>query len=68
MFSTYPIVIVHQGAPVQQIEHGLVAEQGLLSHAGAVREHGSPGSQFDGLFGFCPGNFLKPSLQQRRKD
>ena len=36
----YLVVVIDIAAPVQQIHHGLKAENGLLSQVGIIRDHG----------------------------
>lgn len=55
-------MIIHQAAPVEKVQHGLKAEDGLLCHARVVREHGISGSQLDRNVCFCPSNLLQPCL------
>ena len=60
--NAHPVMIIHQAAPVEKVQHGLKAEDGLLCHARVVREHGISGSQLDRNVCFCPSNLLQPCL------
>ena len=61
--EAHPVVIIYQAAPVQQVHHGLKAEDGLLRHARVVRKHGRACSQFDWYVCLCPSHLLQPRLQ-----
>lgn len=56
-------MIIDKAAPVQQVHHGLEAEDGLPCQAGVVWHHGGASLQLDGLICFCPGKLLQPHLQ-----
>ena len=56
-------MIIDKAAPVQQVHHGLEAEDGLPRQAGVVWHHGRAGLQLDGLICFCPSKLLKPHLR-----
>lgn len=59
---TYLLVVIYKAAPVQQVHHGLEAEDGLPGQAGVVRHHGGPCLQLDRLICLCPGKLLQPHL------
>ena len=61
--TPHPVVVVHEAAPVEQVEHGLEAEEGLLGHVGHVGQHPGPGCQLHRLVILCPCHLLKPHLQ-----
>ena len=58
-------MVIHKAAPVEQVEHGLKAEHGLLRQLGIVRDHEGTCRQLDGLVSLRPSKLLKPHLQQQ---
>lgn len=61
----YPVMVIHQATPVKQLEHGLVAEDGLLLNVEILWDHGRACSQHDGLVCLCPCHLLQPDLLQQ---
>ena len=57
-------MVVHKAAPVEQVEHGLKAEHGLLRQLGITGNHEGPGLQLDRLVSLPPGKLLEPHLGQ----
>lgn len=58
----YPLVVIHQAAPIQQVQHGLEAEDGLPLQLRNIRQHCQTRSYFDWLVALCPCKLLKPNL------
>ena len=40
MQLSYHLVVIYVAAPIQQVHHGLKAEDGLFGQLGIVRDHG----------------------------
>ena len=59
--ETHPLVVIDKAAPVQQMHHGLKAEESLLFVVGGLSH--SSGCQLDWLVPFSPGKLLQPYLQ-----
>lgn len=60
-------MIIYQAAPVQQLEHGLIAEDGLPVYLRVLRDHVRACSQLDGLVCLCPCHRLQPDLLHQTK-
>ena len=61
-------MVVHKAAPVEQVEHGLKAEHGLLRQLGVVGDHEGARLQLDGLVCLRPGKLLEPHLGRQEAD
>lgn len=57
-------MVIHKAAPVQQLHHGLKAEDRLAGQVRVVRDHDRARLHLDWLVCFCPSKFLQPNLQE----
>lgn len=56
-------MVIDKAAPVQQIHHGLEAEDGLAGQGWVVGGHHGAGFKLHRLVCLCPSELLKPNLQ-----
>ena len=61
--ATYPLVVVHNAAPVQHVHHGLEAEDGLLVQLVITRHREGSGCRHDRLVSLYPCKLLLPNLK-----
>ena len=61
-------VVIHKAAPVEQVHHGLEAEDGLMLELGVVWNHDRSGLQLYRLVTFCPSKLLQPNLHHARNE
>ena len=60
--ATYPLVVIHNAAPVQHVHHCLEAEDGLLVELVVTRHCEGSGRHHDRLVGLYPCKLLLPYL------
>ena len=61
--ATYPLVVIHNAAPVQHVHHGLEAEDGLLVQLVVPRHRDGSGCHHDRLVSLYPCKLLLPNLK-----
>ncbi len=60
--ATYPLIVIHNAAPVQHVHHGLEAEDGLLVELVVTRHREGSGCHHDRLVSLYPCKLLLPNL------